>query len=245
MSKDTSDRVLSILEAYSNPIRGDILLFLKIYGKISLTELSKLIGKSKPTISKHIKILYEKNLVNIIKVRTANTPGNIDPHFYELNTEVDHSIRGEDLIQLLQNKETQDKILAKAKEILEQLMDTRIIHYQRLNRISELTMQYLERMKNVLLENADSKEKVFQLLQDHTGHLSFDFIDQRTVFEIIKQDTDNFDEVIKKNKNKDSEIFPYVYIKALLPIKRIMDLSQEDIWKVDGTLWPKRSYDDI
>lgn len=236
MSDQPADKVLTLIEAYKHPIRSDILLYLKIHKRISLTELSKLIGKSKPTISRHIRILEEKNLVRVFSDKSENTPGNINPHFYELNKEFDHALRGENIMTTIKSNPT------KAPEIIENVMDTRISSYRRLQRIAELTIDYLENMKLAINENIDSLDKIFDIFKDHTGHISFDFINKETIFDIITEGADNFDAIISKHKNDQSEINPYVYIKLLLPLKRIMDMEQERIWKIDGSLWPKKNY---
>ena len=48
---------LKWVEAYKNPIQLDIIIYLLIYKKMSLTDLCSKLKKSKPTISKHTKEL--------------------------------------------------------------------------------------------------------------------------------------------------------------------------------------------
>ena len=232
MSNNSSEQVMNLIEAYKHPIRADILLYLRIHKRISLTDLAKLIGKSKPTISRHIKILEKKNLVTVIATRSENTPGNINPHYYELTKNVSHAVKGEDILVALQENPS------KTQEIVENMMDARMSYYRFLHRVSELTIDYLEKMKEATLENIDSQKEVKKILHDHTGHISLDFLNKETVYEIVELNTDEFDSIVKKHRNDQSDINPYVFIKVLLPLKRIMDMEQENIWKSDGTIWP-------
>ena len=49
-----------------------------------------------------------------------------------------------------------------------------------------------------------------------------------------------FDDITEKHMKDDSEINPYVYIKVFLPLKRIMDMEHQEVWKTDGNLWPSK-----
>ena len=56
-------RTLKWVEAYKNPIQLDIIIYLLIYKKLSLTDLCSKLKKSKPTISKHTKELISLDII--------------------------------------------------------------------------------------------------------------------------------------------------------------------------------------
>ena len=52
-----AEKTLNWIEAYKNPIQLDIIINLLVYKTLSLTDLCQKLKKSKPTISKHTKLL--------------------------------------------------------------------------------------------------------------------------------------------------------------------------------------------
>lgn len=70
-----------VLELINSVPRLRIILLLIIYGKLSLTKLSNLLGRTKSTASHHLKKLDQ---INILKTSTKDSRGSIDAKVYEL-----------------------------------------------------------------------------------------------------------------------------------------------------------------
>lgn len=223
---------LSLIEAYSNPIRSSIMIYLKMFNRLSLGELAKHLGKSKPTIIRHIDKLIELDLVHKFIDEEEVQPGNIKRYYYELNKEVKHVVSGVKLMNLA--KENPEKYTLP----MLQLIDTAITRYKLLEQIAVSTTTYLEKMKVEFEQNVQHPEKFNEIAKDHVGRISFDYINKDVAFDLIKEGFQVFDTLQKEDEISDSENNPYLYIRALLPILRIMDMEHAKEWKLDGTLWP-------
>jgi DNA-binding transcriptional ArsR family regulator len=73
------------LAILTNRIRLQIILYLLIFGELSMSEINKKLKKSKATIHRHIKILKEKNIV--ILSREKKVRGSIKAKHYRLKDE--------------------------------------------------------------------------------------------------------------------------------------------------------------
>ena len=69
--------------------RIQLFMMLNAYGEISLPELAKKMGKSKTTISKHLRLLDSE--LNWITIEEVKVRGNIKKKVYKMNIETRYS----------------------------------------------------------------------------------------------------------------------------------------------------------
>ena len=60
---------------------------------------------------------------------------------------------------------------------------------------------------------------------------------KNTAKELIKNSIGIIDELKDIEPHNEERTNPYLVIRAVLPILRIMEMENEKEWKIDGTLW--------
>ncbi|MFQ5980890.1 MAG: ArsR family transcriptional regulator [Candidatus Heimdallarchaeota archaeon] len=81
---DETKQVLNRLEAYKSEIRLNIIILLLINEELSLSDIADFLQRSKPTITRHMKILIELGLVKVYNKEEIQR-GNIKRNYYSLD----------------------------------------------------------------------------------------------------------------------------------------------------------------
>ncbi len=88
--KENYARIIQYFELLDDPTRMRILFFLYLYPRLSLTQLSILLHRTKPAVSHQIKKFVE---IGIIKITQLPFQGNVAENFYELVNNFEEKIR--------------------------------------------------------------------------------------------------------------------------------------------------------
>ena len=100
IEKDNQFEGINPIKAYEklmeNPLRMQILFYLLIFGELSLSELTKMLGKTKSTIHHHTKYLEDEK-IRILLSREQITK-NYKEKFYEINPVIMDFIKSKEKI---------------------------------------------------------------------------------------------------------------------------------------------------
>jgi len=217
------------LEIYESQIKQRIINFLNIYNELSLTELSEKVGKSKSTVSKHIKELQDIKIndQSIIQMREQKHRGSIKQKiFSKANTPL---FRGRTYSDI---KEFSADEMYNHLHNEEFMINLRLFTLMR-DIISQTVNYVNEFYSNLSPKDMDNKfkEKVYRYntciprIQYYTKE---EYLNYREKF--LKFDEQYLAEVEEKRKsnNKSStEPKEYLVCNALLPIRRIFDKEYE------------------
>ncbi|MFX0070639.1 MAG: ArsR family transcriptional regulator [Candidatus Hermodarchaeota archaeon] len=220
--KDKLKKRIEFMKLLSSVPRLRILLLLLIYRKLSLAQLSKLLGRTKATVTHHLK---KFDTLGIIKTSRKDSRGSIDAKLYELEPDFF------DLVEL-----SFDKF-----QSLEQDESKELLHYVLLrdkwmfdvfrNILIFANRFYQEIDERFLTENSDfvkqTEDFYFKSPVDYNiwfltedGKNSYDkaaiqFIDQ--INKIIKDEN-------KKGKLVER---PYCILNLILPLKKLSEFDLE------------------
>ena len=219
---------VEIAEILNKLIRVRILLLLWSYKELSTTDICEKLGKSWPTISKHVKKLEEAGL---LEIREVSARGKYNKRLYSvkpdilaltrLDPDVLKTLNPSEMLEILKNDIISD---AHTVQILIKIFEDLIPYYEELSRylremnnpsILDLEMFYKKKHMNYYVETLDNEEFEFYLKKQ----------------EEILEELENFR---KRRRNKGIELKisrPYAILHAILPIKEILEARYRRIWK--------------
>ncbi len=148
---EKSDNALKLIEAYKNPVQLDIIIYLLVFRKLSLTELCHKLKKSKPTISKYTKELVALDIIQ--EFSEVEFEGRIATKYYTFKT-FPETINEKDLIHLKE-----------AQKLQKSLIDTREVEKNSMNMIT--------RFINILENFFVKEEKKISEIAPTQGNLNF------------------------------------------------------------------------
>ena len=213
------------IEIYESKIKIRILNLLQVYQELSLTDLSAKMGKSKSTISKHIKEMQEIVIEgeSIIKVREEQHRGSIMQKFFSMsNTPLFFGKTYDDIINFTSEE------MYKYLHINEYIINLRF--FSLLKEINDQTIEYISEFYNTLVSDElddDFKENVYKYntcIPRISYYTKEEYEEYREKF--IEFDEDFLKEIQeRRNKDPKSVLIPREYLVShtLLPIKRILD----------------------
>ena len=219
--------MIDTLKAYSHEVRSRMMLLLNIYGELSLSELTEKLNKSKPTISRHAKILKD---LGFIKFEEGDTHGNIIQHKYSLNRNKLKSIDGRALQKI---EDTQEFYEATIKKI-----SSFTGFYKNLRWISDAAISYLEKMAKEVQKNATDRLMMNLINFDNLGELSYFYLTKKQLkdlFDLRERFDKEFLEILRQSD--DSEPKPYLFQRIIMPIEHLIQTSQKKEWETNGNLW--------
>lgn len=111
--KKRLEQTVKIIEALDSDVKLQIILFLYVYGELSLGELSNKLDKSKATISRHVSSLKS---LKIVEVRKKQIRSPIKKQFYSISPDfIDQILLLEDQLQTLKPEEAIDILIKELK----------------------------------------------------------------------------------------------------------------------------------
>lgn len=213
-----------IIENINHTTRIRILLLLWAYKEQSVNDLCKKLGKSWPTVTKHLEILESAGLLNTREVKSR---GPKNKKIYSVIPDLIQSTRlgfdflklpTEDIIEILSHDIKSD---AKTLEIIKKIFEDLPSYHQELERIliettpTNLEEFYLKKHVNYYVELLDEEE--------------FEYY-----FEKYQEFLKNLESFRKKKREqrKSAQIEkPYAVLNIILPIKEIQKARFKRIWK--------------
>ncbi|MBN1215311.1 MAG: ArsR family transcriptional regulator [Candidatus Lokiarchaeota archaeon] len=209
-----------------------IYTYLEIYGKLSLTEISEKLNKTKSTIFEHLKFLNEIGLVNIEKRTVPTIPPTKDPkvkeNVYSINEKFQLSF--ENLVPGLKlNKKLNDEQI---KMLVDFLIFLTKMQISNLN----IQKQVFEKIQKKMVENPNQiRERIGDLLRQRKidenylytftdyMHLSipqFEYIIQKTKDLNLMENNKEFIKLARKEN-------PIVLMSTAMPIKTYIEFLNE------------------
>ncbi|MEJ2293979.1 MAG: helix-turn-helix domain-containing protein [Candidatus Lokiarchaeota archaeon] len=217
-SKNKFSKRIEVLKLMDNITRLRIILSILIFKKISLTNLSELLGRAKSTITHHIKKLES---LEVIKSTRKEARGSIDAKVYELipgflqnNSFGFQSVKGE-----IDN--------SFIKTVSSDLLFIKVIKL-----LYEQVISYYEAISNKIVK---SKPKSFKDFQNSHFKLpinyDFWFLSEKTYKEykvLYEKYRIELKKIISKEnlENKDS-IRPFLIINTFIPLLQIIEYDSE------------------
>ncbi len=131
-------------------------------------------------------------------------------------------------IEHIDPSEQLNKLMHDNPSLVIEYNNYRLSLFTELKGIIDSSISYLQRLGDELDKNKDKPEELLNLRKDNLGTLSFNYISQtqlRNLVNPIKQHVD------------DNEIKEYLNIRMILPIKRLIEMHNKDYWEKDGGLW--------
>ncbi|MHA1254081.1 MAG: ArsR/SmtB family transcription factor [Promethearchaeota archaeon] len=215
-----------IVEIINHTTRIRILLLLWAYKEQSVNDLCKKLGKSWPTVSKHLEIL---EVAGLLSIREEKSRGPKNKRIYSVIPDLIQYTRlgfdflklpPEDILDILSHDIKSD---AKTLEIIKKIFDDLPSYHEELERIlremtptkENLEEFYLKKHVNYYVETLDEEE--------------FEFY-----FEKYKEFLENLESFRKKKRaqRKSAQIEkPYVVLNIILPIREIQEARFKRFWK--------------
>jgi DNA-binding transcriptional ArsR family regulator len=218
-SKDLLDDLklsLEVMDIMDSTPRLRILLLLLIFQKLSLAQLSSLLGRSKATVTHHMK-KFEK--LDLLKISRKDARGSIDAKVYELNDAFFRTIRLN--IEDIENLDSIKK--EQVKDILHYFIVKDKMMFNLIKNFFQLSIEFYEGIDELEHSNSsfDFKNKYIEYPIDYTIW----FLDEKG-YKKYKNLISNFKEKMKEiitNSNEVKSYFerPYCILHTFFPLKEI------------------------
>lgn len=215
------DQFIKNLEFFNSPFRIQLFMMLNAYGEISLPELAKKMGKSKTTISKHLKLLNSE--LNWITIEEEKVRGNIKKKIYKMNVDTRHSDVFWNLEDIVKSypKEKINKFLIKEIKMNQLLFQMINLMNLETNKFLERKMTTLETMDQELTKEFFLKNRVINYYTNLTKEESIEYNNE--MYDFHKKFIKKIEEERLKNKDK-KPIREYLAFQVVWPIKKMIDL---------------------
>jgi len=213
-----------LINVFKNKLDMRILILLKIFDELSMTNLAYQTGKSKATISRRTRELVRLGLINSFSKDDEPQAGNIKRNYYKLNKNFDGllEIKEYDLKDIISNDKWED--------LLENLT-MYSYYYKKIKFISDHMNDYVEAIENLLLTSVAMEQLsmievitlLMETLENNTMNVRFLTEEQyKEVLNLNKEYIDKIDKILKKEEKTER---PFLYINLLLPILNITKYS--------------------
>ena len=212
---------IEVMKLMKHVTRFRLISFLLIFPRLSLSELSSFLGRSKATISHHLSKLES---VRIIYTTTKQARGSIDAKVYELTPKF-FELSSLDFSSL-KFYEKNDFELAKIAIQRDKMLFEVIT-----NIFEQLRLIYDGFEEELLKSKSEISEKAQKLDFENLINYNCWFLteDQRDKFnELFLDFKTNLMKYIKKTNNEDNEkVKPYLIFQSLIPFKKINEQDTE------------------
>ncbi len=224
--KDRIKNQVEVIDAINNITRIRILLLLWIYKEQSAKDLCEKLGKSWPTVTKHLGVLEESGL---LKVREVKSRGQFNKKIYSVIPNLLAYTRlgfdflklpPEDIVEILSHDLRSD---AKTIEIIKKIFEDLPPYYDELDRkLFELSPTrknmddfYFKKHINYYVELLDEEE--------------FEFYFEK--YQGMLKELETFRSERKKPKKSIQTDKIYTVLDIILPIKEIQEARFKRFWK--------------
>lgn len=217
-----TQQIMEILESLNNLTRLRLVMVLLIYNELSLDDLSKKLGFSKSTVSRHLGALRK---TGIIKIRKEKVRGPRMKQYISVT---------QDLLQMARLGSSMLRKISPEKALEARILDLKndmLIIRAIKNYLSDIIVYYMEIQKNMedfLPKDHNSVEKVFSS-GNVCRYYFWNFNEQQ--FEIFKAKYLEFFKSLKEELEKckgtnpveTAETNPYFVWHLTVPIKKVYD----------------------
>lgn len=215
-----------IIETINHTTRIRILLLLWAYKEQSVNELCKKLGKSWPTVTKHLEILERTGLLNTREVKSR---GPKNKKIYSVIPDLIQSTRlGFDFLKL----PPEDGMEILSHDIKSDAKTLEII-----KKIFEDLPSYHAELERILKETTPTKENLEEFyLKKHINYY-VELLDEEEFayyFEKYQEFLNNLESFRKKKRaqRKSAQIEkPYAVLNIILPIREIQEARFKRFWK--------------
>ncbi len=206
-----------LVDIFRNELDLRILILLKIYNELSLTEISYHLGKSKAHISRCTRDLIRLRLLKSYTKDDEIQPGNIKRKYYRLSQNFD---------SLMEKKEI-DLEKAIRENNWEPLLENLVkysFEYKKIKMISEQLNNFIEAIENQLLTSVAMEElsviETINLLMEGLEHnlINFHYLSEKQYKKAISLSSEFHTKLEKVLENDISSEKPYLYMDMLLSI---------------------------
>jgi len=206
-----------LIDVFKNTLDLRILLLLKIFPELSMTNISYHIGKSKATISRRTRELIRLGLIDSYIKEDEPQAGNIKRKYYKLSRNFENLLEEKDydLKDIIKNK--------KWEPLLENLTKYSY-YYKKIKFISEHLNIFIESTENLLLTSVAMEKlpiiELISVLMDTLENNKMDFRylteEQYKEVQILnKEYQTKIENIVEKDNTSEK---PYLFINMLLPI---------------------------
>ena len=219
----------NIIDSLTNRIDYEIFMQLIIHNELSLSELTELIDKSKPTIHRHAQSLLEAELIYESKEEIVR--GNIPAKFYKANPSKLQAV------PRITPNHIKDFTDAEKRDLLRQIQGM-------INSTVSFANSSFENFSAYLQELGNDREKLDRFLRYPDLLLNLNFLSKRQFAkwqDLYRDYMMKFLEMMRETETDDDTTRkPYVYFTSMLPFHKIFDVDlstdkTEDSKKMDTT----------
>jgi len=223
--KENIKQKTDVVNALNSLIRIRILILLWAYKEQSVNDLCDKLGKSWPTVNKHLEILENEGLLDL---REVKSPGPRDKKLYSANPDLIKYTRlgfefldldPKDVVEILLEDVKSDGITL---EIIQRIFDDLIPYHQELERKLKETELTNEALKN-FYERSHVNYYV-EILDEE----EFDYYFQR--YKEFLDDMEKYKAKRKKQMGKEINKKPYAAFHVILPLKKVQEARFKRYW---------------
>ncbi len=222
--KDKYKQRIHTLSLLNDLTRLRLILLLIVFRKLSLTELSTLLGRVKSTTSHHL-----KKFDDIIKISTKKKRGTTDSNIYELIPDLLEklSVNFEDL-ENLQKKEN--------RELFHYVIQNDITFFQLIINIFDLINQIYKVIDDSsLMEKSDSGVNYRNVYLDNRIKYNAWFLTEKgkkSYDKLVKEFNQKMREIILQDElNKEEDLRSYLVLNTFIPLEKIIQFDPSSVFK--------------
>jgi len=218
----TINNINSINKTYSpidivfqNPLRLDIILLLRLYDELNVTQISKLLNRSKATVGRHLKALKEVRILNSVEKQSKRK---INPLFYSLSDQINKFFE----LNILADFNISGDMEKNRKKLKRSLISLNTI-LKLLQHAMGLIIPFLEHIENKLEEKELDYEFLSYLFQETALNLHHFLISEEyedELFNIYNEFRSKI-EILEEKSKKEKER-SLIFVDSLLPLKDML-----------------------
>ena len=216
-----TQNIMKMLESMNNSTRLRLILILLIYNELSLTNLSKKLGVSKSTVSRHLKALISTNL---IKVRKQQVRASRKKQYYSIIP---------NLLQIIRLSSSELRSIPPEKALAARILDLkndRLTLRTIKNIMNEFLLYYENLEEQIEQDPPTNHQEIEQTFSTENICRFYLWMFNKKQFEVFRakyleflQDVLKEMEQYQNYKEEKPEINPYFVWHMIAPIKKIYD----------------------
>ena len=218
----TINNINSINKTYSpidivfqNPLRLDIILLLRLYDELNVTQISKLLNRSKATVGRHLKALQEVRILNSVEKPSKRK---INPLFYSLSDQINKFFE----LNVLADFNVSGDMEKNRKKLKRSLISLNTI-LKLLQHAMGLITPFLEHIENKLDEKELDYEFLSYLFQETALNLHHFLISEEyedELFNIYNEFRSKIEALEEKSKKEKERSL--IFVDSLLPLRDML-----------------------
>ncbi|MBD3227279.1 MAG: ArsR family transcriptional regulator [Candidatus Lokiarchaeota archaeon] len=209
----------TINEIFKYEIRIKILLLLRLYSELNVTEISKLINRNKATVSRHLKKMKK---IGVLTFREEKSKGKINPLYYSVRPEIVSYLKlmNNSEYNLSENSEEKHDKLKRSLFVIKTIY--RLVEYA-----ISLINPFINDLESKLdEENPPTKELEPYLIerkQLSIRHYILNIEDIDQFWKLYMEFAKKIEKISRKTTNDDENHL--IFMDALLPLKKMLKNS--------------------